>query len=113
MIPYFNSALDATVVGAVTKRCRLKGMQIDNSANGANSYVQFFDLAAASVTIGTTTPYFSMLIPQGGGYDLWIGGSQLGSDGIEFATGIAIAATTTATGSTAPGSGLVVNLFWE
>ena len=62
-------------------------------------YLQVFDLASASVTLGTTTPDMVFPIPtqgdtNGAGFVISI------PNGIAFGTGISFAATTTETGAT-------------
>lgn len=97
-----------TNVVQVVKRSsgRLAGYFIMNP-DTATAYIQFFDVAApSSVILGTTLPVWSIGIPAGGGANL--AGMRL-----HFQHGIQIAATTTATGSTAPGATAVVNLGIE
>lgn len=103
---YSNTALSSTKQAVKTSKARLYGWNISNP-NGSDVFVQFFDLASGSVTVGTTTPTFAVWIPPSGGIDgNW-------TFGIEFETAVTIAATTTATGSTAPGSALNCNLFYR
>jgi hypothetical protein len=69
---------------------------INNEA--AKSYVQIFNLPAASVTVGTTAPLVSIGLPASGGLTLsfprgWILGGS----------GFTIASTTTRAGSTTAG----------
>ncbi len=66
------------------------------------AYVQFFDALTAGVTVGSTTPYFVLPLPAAGGID-----SQLVLPKA-FHTGIVFAATTTSTGSSAPGANCLV-----
>ena len=80
----------------------LYGWHLQNAA-AAITYVQVFDAAAVGdVTIGTTTPRFTIGI----GASLPIALSF--SKPIKFATGIVVFATTTATGNT----GATVNGSW-
>ena len=74
--------------------------------NTSVAYLQIFDVAG-SVTLGTTTPKLSLGIPAGGGANLLV------PLGISFANTIKLACTTTETGSTAPASGLTVNIFYK
>src|SRR5574337_684322 len=98
-VPYLNTALSATKQQAVGGRCRLYGVHVENP-NAAKVYVQCFDKLAANVTVGTTTPDFVFYIPSGG-YDAWP------PYPMQLETGLTIAATTTATGSTAPASAVL------
>lgn len=75
---------------------QIDGYFIGNTANSATTYVQFFD--ATSVTVGSTSPKFVLEIPAGLGANLAL------DPGIQFPTGIMVAITTTASGSTAVSS---------
>src|SRR5438045_9387111 len=74
--------------------------------NSSVAYVQFFDVASGTaVTLNTTVPTFSIGIPATAAANLFDG------TGIRFANGLKLACTTTATGLTAPSTGLAVNVF--
>jgi hypothetical protein len=75
--------------------------------NTTLAYVQFFDAATAgAVTVGTTAPAFFVGVPAfGGGVDT----PQLVP--YQFRKGIVVAATTTPTGSTAPGSAIPLQIY--
>ena len=108
--PYFNTALTGTVVD-VSVRCQgiLRGIQA-YSINGIDTWLQVFDVAAASVTLGTTTPIQSYLIPKGNGTDRGAF-TELFPDGISLGgVALSIAATTTETGNTAPTTAIEVNI---
>lgn len=75
--------------------------------NAAVAYVQFFDVASATtVTLGTTVPDITLGIPA-------TAGANLLGDGLTFSNGIKFACTTTATGLTAPSTGLDVNIYYQ
>jgi hypothetical protein len=74
--------------------------------NAAVSYVQIFD-TASTVTLGTTTPVLSLGLPASDG-----GNIEWGM-GVHFANGIKVAVTTTATGSTAPGTAVDCNFAFK
>ena len=78
--------------------------------NTAQAFLQLFDVAAASVTVGTTTPKLSFLIPAGDGTNS--GGFERSFDPpLHFsANAITYACTTTATGNGDPTTGLTVNI---
>jgi len=89
---------------------RLFGMEISNP-NSVDAYLQLFDAASADITVGTTTPKQSYLIPAGdgtldGAFDI-----TFTPDWMHFHTAIFYACTTTATGNGDPSTGLVCN-FW-
>jgi len=104
--PYFNSSLSNTVTNVKTTGGRVYGYHIENP-NTTKAYVQFFNRTAANVTLGTTTPTNSLMVPAGGALDT-------ASFAPPWAYGVAvsIAATTTATGNTAPSSSLIVNIWY-
>lgn len=96
---YFNSGLTATVVF-------VKGSAGNNApgvvhfiscgnTNAVTEYVQVFD-TSATVSLGSTAPKMAIPIPVGGVNVI------LGWQGVGMINAIQVAATTTATGSTAP-----------
>jgi hypothetical protein len=74
--------------------------------NSSAAYVQFFD-TAGTVTLGTTVPTLAFGFPATSAANILI------NEGITFANGIQLAVTTTATGNTAPSTGLDVNVFFQ
>lgn len=84
----------------------LKGWYIYNP-NTSAQFVQFFNTASGSVTVGTTNPLFMLTIPAGSAANLWM---QPG--GIAFSTAISIAATSTAGGNGAPTTALDVVVWY-
>lgn len=75
------------------------------NTNSTGCYLQMWNLAAASVTVGTTAPYSSFLIPANGA------GMPVNLPRpIRFGTALTVAATTTRAGSAACTNGLDVNL---
>jgi hypothetical protein len=70
-------------------------------------YLHFYDADADDVTVGSTTPNLTFVLPtmgdtNGAGFVLSI------PNGIAFGTGITVAATTTLTGADAPGANEVI-----
>lgn len=93
-----------TVKGTAGK---LNGYFVYNP-NASVAYVQLFDVATATtVTLGTTAPDVVIGIPASSAANL------LDAGGVDFANGIKLACTTTATGSTAPGTGLDLSVFYK
>jgi hypothetical protein len=78
--------------------------------NSAAAYVQVFDVATAgAVTLGSTTPTMVYCIPGNAS-----GGAAANveySNGVHMANGIQLACTTTASGSTAPATGLDMTIL--
>lgn len=85
---------------AVKASAGLFGGYMIFNPNSSVIYVQVFDVASASVTLGTTTPTYVIPIPATAGANLEI------RNGVTHSTAITLAATTTATGSTAPSTAL-------
>ncbi len=100
---FSNTALSSTKTAVKASAGRLNWYNVYNP-NASVTYLQIFNNTTASITVGTTPPDISIGIPANGGWD----GESLMS--LNWSTAITIAATTTPTGSTAPGTGLVVNL---
>jgi len=75
------------------------------NTTAAAAYVQLFNVASGSVTLGTTVPDISIGIPASGGVTLNI------DKGIPFGTAISYACTTTRTGST--GATCDVNFYYK
>ena len=76
--------------------------------NGAATYVLIYDIAAASVTVGTSTAKLVFCIPASGGANLEL------LAGIPFTNaGWSIAATTTGGGNTAPTTALEAMIFYK
>lgn len=81
--------------------------------NTTVTYIQVFNKASASVTVGTTAPDFVITLAG------VATASATGSDrnleitcGLAMSTGITIAATTTATGSTAPANAITATFLF-
>jgi hypothetical protein len=76
--------------------------------NASAAYIQVFDLATATtVTLGTTVPDMIFGIPASSAANLEI------TNGVNMALGMQLACTTTATGSTAPGTGLDLTVLFK
>lgn len=106
LTPYFDSDGDNTAQTMKGSAGNLYFLEVSNP-NASDAYIQLFD-ESGSITVGTTTPKLSFLVPAGDGT----------KDGamdkvftipIAFANSIKYACTTTATGSTDPTTGLIVN----
>lgn len=103
--PFSYLAQTTTVRTVKTSPGSLRGWIVWNP-NATVAYVQLFDTAEA-ITLGTTVPTFVLPIPATATANV------LTDDGITLAKGLKMAVTTTATGSTAPSTGLDVSLFAE
>ncbi len=89
---------------------RLYAVEVSN-INTEDTWLQLFDVAAGSVTVGTTTPKLSLFIPKGDGTN-YGAMDKVFTVPIKFATAITYALTTTPTGSGDPTTGLTVNLLY-
>ncbi len=88
----WQAALTNTLVEPKSAPGTVRRVFCDNG-NSAVIWMQFFD-TSDTVTVGTTTPKFSLPIPEGAGPSLEVD--------VNFTTSIQLAITTTATGGTAP-----------
>lgn len=100
-----TDALVATAVSVKSSEGQIYGYHIYNS-NTAAMFVHLYDIPSASVTVGTSARKITVAVPPGGGVD------GIFPIPIAFRTAITTAATTTITGNTAPGTGLLTNFFF-
>lgn len=103
----FDSDGDNTAQQLKGSAGNLYFLEVSNP-NSTDAYIQLFDLATGSVTVGTTTPKLSLLVPAGNGTN-YGAMDKVFTIPIAFATAITYACTTTATGSTDPTVGLIIN----
>jgi len=101
-----TDALVATAVAVKASAGNIYGYHIFNP-NTADIYVHVYNIAQGSTTVGTSSRTISMLVPGGGVLDA-VFPMPLG-----FSTAITVAATTTLTGSSAPSTGLVTNIYYK
>jgi hypothetical protein len=105
---HLTAALDESPVVAVKASSgRIYGYHLYNSHATDEVYVQFFDVAAGSVTVGTTTPSRVRAIPPGACLDAILAVPWT------FGTAISMAATATATGAGAPAAAVVASLEYK
>ena len=104
---YNNTALSSTKAAVNASAGNLYGYHIYNP-NSSVVYIQLFNLASASVTVGTTTPTAVLAVPAAG----WADAPPSGPP-IAFSTALTIAATTTSTGSGAPTTALLCNMWYK
>jgi hypothetical protein len=102
----YQSALTHTATAVKASACAFYGYRIYNP-NSAVVYVQLFNLASASVTVGTTAPTDVIPVPAGGFTDMRYPVPDA------YVAALTVAATTTVNGSTAPGSALVATFFYN
>lgn len=111
---YRNAALLATAVSVKASAGNVYGIKIINP-NATKANVKLYNIAAASVTVGTSAVLHTVPVPANDGTN--DGVTWITPDGIimAFDTAIAIAAVTELAdnGTTAPGSGLLVEIFYK
>jgi hypothetical protein len=109
-IVYSSSAMGATVEGIKASSAKVFSAIVDNSANGAATYVKLWNLASGSVVLGTTAPDETIYVPAGTivTHVLYTGAAQ----GKTFGTALSAAAVTTGgtAGVTGPSSPTVVTV---
>jgi hypothetical protein len=96
-VQFTSTGITNTKIAVKTSAGIFGGYMLYNP-NATVAYVQVWDIASGSVTVGTTTPTYVIPIPATTGANLEI------RNGITHTAAITLCATTTATGSTAPGS---------
>lgn len=100
---YRNVALLAAPQAIKTSAGRVLNYHIANP-NTSWVYLHLYNAAVAGTTVGTTVPLISLGIPANSVLD----GAWMVS--YNFSTAITVAVTTTATGNTAPATGVLTNL---
>lgn len=106
---YRNGGLTNTLIQVRSGPTDIFGYYINNP-NAAEEFVQMFDAADVSeVTLGTTACTLPLKIPNSGMVEEVGGRDPL----MTFPRGLVIAATTTETGSSAPGSALSVSIRYR
>ena len=110
--PYFNNSVTATKVLVLGAGTRLTTLEVQN-INTVDVWIQIFDSATtAAVTLGTTTPNQSYVVPASDGTNRSATAKDWGDRGLMFKDGIVIAITTTSTGLTAATTASIVNLSY-
>ena len=104
----FDSDGDNTAQAARTSGGYLDFFEVVNP-NTTQAFLQLFDLAAADVTVGTTTPNLVFMIPPGNGTTSGQR-SEVFYHPVHFRTALTYACTTTATGNGDPTTGLTVSI---
>lgn len=100
-----SGSVGATATAVKASAGQLYGWYIYNP-NASAVYCQIFNVAAGSVTLGTTAPTYAFAIPATSGANV------LNPMGIAHSTAITVAFTTTRTGSTGPGSTVDYSFFY-
>lgn len=110
----YQSALSSTKVQIKGSAGTFGGYLWLYNPNTAVTYIQVFNKTSANVTVGTTAPDFVIALP--GVASASATGSAANMEmvmGIAMSTGITVAATTTASGSTAPSNALTCTFLYK
>lgn len=102
------NALSTTVVQVKASAGQVGEIYCMNPSTVSNAYIQVFNVVSASVSLGSTTPLLAYGIPASSA-----SGKTLSLVGTQFGTAISVAATTTATGSSAPQTALDCNISFN
>jgi hypothetical protein len=111
-ILFNDSALGAVVDAVKASSANLYYIVVDNSLNGAASYVKLFNLAAGSITLGSTPPDEIIYVPANSRLEqLYFSVSAFGK---VFPTALSAACVTTGgtSGTVAPTSNVSVTLSY-
>lgn len=97
-----------TAVAVKASSAVLYNLELDNTANGAASYFKICNLAAGSVSVGTTVPDFVFMVPASVKITLGFPG------GVTLGTALSYFATTAGgtAGSTSPSSAFAIKLIY-
>ena len=99
--------LNASKVAVKASAGTLYGFIIENAQN-AITFVQLFDAASGSVTLGTNKPDLEIAVAANGGSGATMYALPLPAVGWPFGTALTIAATTTSGGNTGSANGISV-----
>lgn len=102
---FSNTALSSTKTAVKASPGKLYGWMVHNPS-AATAYIQVWNVAIGSITVGTTAPTYTIQLPT------LASANVMSERGITHSVEINIAATTTPTGSSAPATALVVSLFY-
>lgn len=102
----YTGALTNTAVAVDASAGQVYGYYFYNS-NSSVCYIQFYNTAQGSVSVGTTTPVLSLGIPATGGANVAF------PNGLAFGTAITIAATTTRANGSACSNSIDANVIYK
>lgn len=101
-----STILVATAQAVKASAGKVYGYYIYNP-EAAVTFVHFYNTASGGVTVGTTSPLFTLPIPAGSAANL------MSEIGITFGTAITVASTTTAGGNTSPTTGVSATIWFK
>jgi hypothetical protein len=111
-IIFQDTAMGGTADGIKASSAVVYYVQVDNTLNGAASYVKLYNLASGSVTVGTTVPDQVLLVAANKVQTYVF--STAASSGMTFGTALSAACTTAGgtAGNTSPSSSVVVTVVY-
>jgi len=103
------TAVGGTAVAVATSSSTIYAVEIDNTANSVNSFLKFYNLAAASVTVGTDDPYMILKAPASKKVTYHF------DQGVALGTAISIACLNSAgtAGTAAPSSSVTAKIVYD
>ncbi len=101
-----QTALTNTKVAITTAEVNLYGFDAYNSHATDWAFIQVFDALTANVTLGSTAATYIIPVPPNGGRAVFMPMALR-----HMANGLLVAATSTATGSSAPAATLTASFF--
>lgn len=107
----FDSSADNTAQACKASGGYLYFLEVAN-IDGVDGFLQLFDSAVASVTVGATTPKLSILVPHGNGSN-YGSMSRVFTPPLHFNTAITYAGTTTPTGNGAMTTPMILSLGFK
>jgi len=98
----------ATAVGVTSASTLIYEMELDNTANGAATYMRMYNIGSGSVTVGTTVPDSIIMVPASTKITMVL------PDGVTFGTALTLSSGTSATlaTTTAPSSSFAVKIVY-
>ena len=112
LVLFSDTAMGGTVDAVKASSAKVYEVIIDNSANGAASYVKLYNAASGGVTVGTTVPDEVIFVPGSAIITYFVFTSA--GPGKTFATALSAACVTTGgtAGTTSPTSSVVVSILY-
>lgn len=112
-VPWYSATGNATDELVKAGYTLLHSFEVENP-NTVQVYIQLFDSATvAGVTVGTTTPSQTYLVPAGDGTDNAVKVRDYADAPLRFGSGLVYAVTTDREGNAAPDSDCPVNMTYD
>ncbi len=111
-IIFTDTAMGATIDAVKASSATVYYVQVDNSLNGAASYVKLYNVASGSVVVGTTVPDQVIFVP--GNARVTEVYTTVAAPGKAFGTALSAACVTAGgtAGVTGPSSAVVVTIVY-